>query len=342
MTKQHDGAQRRVTIRDVAQRAGVSISTVSHAMSGRRSISASTRTRIQEAAEALGYNANPLARSLRTGRSGVIGLILRPRDAVHGSLGGTETFTRLAGAMATAALEKRLGLIHVPDILDPAAPRVPMDGCIVAHPYGDDEVLAELLRSEVPVVTVDEDPDRPEFPWGVLSDHGHAATTVLDRLYDQGARRVLLLTGTEDNAWNRRAGEAYRAWAARHGLPPRHESLYEGEGVQGAERLAVRVLDGPQRPDAVVAAASRFASGVARTAHALGLRIPEDVMLASLTDSEYTRGHLPPITAVDLVLEDLAVAAVDLLMRRLNGEAPPQQPPRFQPVVQWRASTARR
>ncbi|WP_433095352.1 LacI family DNA-binding transcriptional regulator [Streptomyces shenzhenensis] len=341
MSDHFDGAPHRVTIRDVAKRAGVSISTVSHAMSGRRSISAATRARIQEAAEALGYNANPLARSLRTGRSGVIGLILRPRDAVHGSLGGTETFTRLAGAIATATLDKRLGLIHVPDILDPDAPRVPMDGCIVAHPYGRDEVLTELLRREVPVVTVDEDPDRPDFPWGVVLDHTGAAASVLDRLYGQGARRVMLLTGTEDNAWNRQAGEAYQTWTTRYGLPHHHESVYEGEGVQGAACLTESVLDGTQRPDAIVATASRFAAGVGRTAHALGLRVPEDVMVASLTDSEYTRSHQPPITAVDLILEELAVAAVDLMLRRLDGEAPPEHPLRLQPVVHWRASTAR-
>lgn len=334
--------RRRVTIHDVAERAGVSISTVSHALSGRRTISPATKERILQAARGLGYGANPLARSLRTGSSGMIGLILRPRDAAHGSLSGTETFNRLAGAIATTVLDKKLGLVHVPDILDPSAPRVPMDGCIVAHPYGKDEVLSELLRRDVPVVTVEEDPDRPNFPWAVLLDHPTAVTTLLDRLHEQGARRVLLLTGTEDNAWNRRAAEAYHAWTHRHDAPHRHERLYEGEGVAGAKCLIEPILRGAERPDAVVAAASRFAAGIAAVAKELGLSVPEDLMLASLTDSEYTRGHTPPISAVDLVLEDLAAEAVDLLLRRLAGELAPGGPRLIQPALRWRASTARK
>src|SRR5436305_1797030 len=109
--------RRRVTIRDVADAAGVSISTVSHALSGRRPISTATKERVFAAAAELGYGADPHARALRTGRSGLIGLILRPRDAIHGSMAGTETFTRLLGAIATTVLEHKLGLVHVPDIL---------------------------------------------------------------------------------------------------------------------------------------------------------------------------------------------------------------------------------
>jgi DNA-binding LacI/PurR family transcriptional regulator len=334
-------APQRITIRDVAASAGVSISTVSHAISGRRPVSPATRDRVLRAVAQLGYRADPLARSLRTGRSGLIGLILRPRDAVHGSLGGTETFNRLSGAIATTVLEHEMGLVHVPDILNPVAERVPMDGCIVAHPYGDDEVLAELLRRAVPVVSVEEDPDRPAFPWVVRLDHVAAVTELLRHLHDQGARRVMLLTGTEDNAWNRRSREAYLAWAREHDMAPRHASLYEGHGVEGAATLVEPVLTGTEPPDAIVAAASRFAAGIGHTAEKLGIGVPDDLMLASLTDSEYCRGHVPAITAVDLVLEELAAATVDLMLRRLAGDPPPRPPMVLRPILHQRASTTR-
>lgn len=329
----------KVTIREVAKRAGVSISTVSHALSGRRPISPATRERVLAAAGELGYGADPRAQSLRTGRSGIVGLILRPRDAIHGSLAGSETFNRLAGAVATTVLEHNMGLVHVPNLLDPAAQRVPMDGCIVAHPYGNDEVLGELLRRNVPVVTVDEDPDRPDFPWSVTLDHRTAVTDLLGKLRAQGARRIMLLTGTEDNAWNRRARQAYLAWAHEHRMRPRHHELYEGAGVDGAVRYLEPILTGKQPPDAVIAAASRFASGVARASEKAGLNIPGDLMLAALTDSEYTRGNNPPITAVDLSLEQLAIRAVGLMLRRLAGEPHPGKPVVVQPELRWRAST---
>jgi DNA-binding LacI/PurR family transcriptional regulator len=193
----------------------------------------------------------------------------------------------------------------------------------------------------VATVTVDEDPDRPDFPWSVVLDHAGAVTDLLERLHAEGARRVLLLTGTEDNAWNRRAGEAHESWARRHGLPQLRLSLYEGEGVAGAPRLVGPLLDGDDRPDAVVAAASRFAAGIAGAAAERGLRVPGDLMIAALTDSEYTRGHRPPITAVDLALEELAVASVDMMLRRLAGEDPPGERPLLHPVLHWRASTTR-
>lgn len=294
------------------------------------------------AASQLGYGADPHARALRTGRSGVIGLILRPRDAVHGSTAGTETFTRLLGTIAATVLEHKLGLVHVPDILDPSIQRIPMDGCLVAHPYGNDEVLGRLLEQGVATVTVDEDPDRPDYPWSVVLDHAGAVTELLELLYAEGVRRVLLLTGTEDNAWNRRAAEAYDAWTRRRDTEPWRLSLYEGEGVEGAGKLIGPLLEGPDRPDAVVATASRFAAGIADAAAGQGLSIPGQLMLAAVTDSEYTRGHQPPITSIDLALEDLAVASVELMLRQLAGEEPPAERPTLRPVLRQRISTMRR
>lgn len=329
----------KVTISDVAAHAGVSISTVSHALSGNRPISAATRARVREAIDALGYGANPAARSLRTGRSGIVGLILRPRDAVHGSLRGTETFTRLSGAIATAVLDRGIGLVHVPDVLSPSTTRVPMDGCIVAHPYGGDEVLTELLRRGLPVVTVEEDPDRPDLPWAVTLDYHTVLTELLDGLWTRGARRIALVTGTEDNAWNRRTRETYLSWVSQHGMPPRHAALYEGLGIDGAEELILPMLTRDDRPDAVITDPSSFAAGIACGAGKLGLAIPEDLMLAAVTDSEFSRGHTPPITAVDLALEDLARHAVRLLLDQLSGGAPPKRPSIVQPVLHWREST---
>src|SRR5690606_16859589 len=100
----------------------------------------------------------------------------------------------------------------------------------------------------------------------------------LDRLYAGGARRILLLTGTEDNAWNRRAAEAYDVWTRRHACKPWTLRLYEGEGVEGAAKLVGPLLDGPDRPDAVVAAASRFAAGIAEAAAGRSLDVPDDLM----------------------------------------------------------------
>lgn len=328
------------TIHDVAARAGVSISTVSQAFSGRRPIAAATRERVQRAAEALGYNPNPAARSLRTGRHRMLGIVLRPRDAAHGSLGGTETFNRLLGAVATSTLDQGLALVHVPDLRDPTAAAVPMDGCIVANPYADDPVITELLRRDVPFVNVDRDPGRPDLSWTVAADHRAAAREILEGLHVRGSRRVLVITGTEDNAWNRELGDAHDVWCAEHGVVPQRLALYEGEAAAGAERLAREVLAGPDRPDAVIAAASRFGPGVLAAARALGLKVPRDLRLVTFVDSEHTRSADPPISAADLPMEKLGVRAVQLLLARLRGDDPPPVPELLRPAIHWRASSA--
>lgn len=328
-----------MTIRDVADRAGVSISTVSHVFSGRRRISAETSARVQEAAEALGYRANPSARSLRTGESGLLGLVLRPRDAVAGSLAGTETFTRFSGAVAAATLATGRGLVHVPDLLNVDSQRVPMDGCIVEAPYGSDALLTELQSRGVPVVCADVDPDHPEDAWSVRVDYGAAVTELLEHLHARGARAVAVVSGTEDNAWNRFSRQAYEAWCTRTGSPMRLYSLYEGAGATGAQELAGPLLKAPDRPDAFVVAATRFAIGVAEAAEMVGLRMPEDLQLAALTDSDLVRLHRPPITGLDLRMEELGRRSVDLLLRRIQEPDPPRRQETVRPEIRWRETT---
>ncbi|MDQ0380411.1 LacI family DNA-binding transcriptional regulator [Amycolatopsis thermophila] len=331
----------KITIRDVAERARVAISTVSHTFSGSRPISQATRERVLRAAEELGYDPNPSARSLRTGRSGIVGLVLRPRYAVTGTPDRAETFNRLVGSVATEMLRRKTGLIHVPDIDDPSVARVPMDGCIVAHPYGDDPVLTELTRRGIPVVTVEEDPERPDLPWAVRLDYPKVVTELLDHLREGGARRITLFTGTEDNAWNRRTRETYLAWSARRRRAPRVEVLSEGLTPEDAMTAVRASLRGRHRPDAIIMATSDFAAPAARVATEEGLRVPDDLMIASLTDSEHSRTASPPITAMDLNHESLAEHAVELMLARLSGAAEPAEALVIDPVLHLRASTLR-
>lgn len=328
-----------VTIREVAERAGVSISTVSHAFSGSRPISTATRERITHAASELGYDPNPSARSLRTGRSGIVGLILRPRYAVSGSPDRAETFNRLVGSLANEMLRHKTGLIHVPDIHDQSVASVPMDGCIIAHPYGGDAALEEILRRGIPAVTVEEDPDRADFPWSVRLNYQRAITELLELLAARGARRITLLSGTEDNAWNRRPRETFLRWCTERGLEPGTGQLSEGlETRETVERIRP-LLTGAERPDALIVATADGAAIVAKTAAELGVRVPDDLLLAALTDSEHARVSSPPITAMDLNHETLAEQGVAMMLERLGGAVPPEAPPLVEPELRPRAST---
>lgn len=341
MPKQRAAPGSRPTIRDVAERAGVSIASVSQAFGGRRPIAAATRERVLAAAAELGYEADPAARSLRTGQSGLLGIILRPRDAARGAHEGAMTFPRLTGAVATDALDRGIALVHVPDLFDPAAARVPMDGCIVAFPYADDEVVTELMHRGTPVVLAEVDPERPEITWAVELDHEPPIRELLDGMAAAGGEAIALLAGTEDNAWNRAARRTYEQWSAENGRVTEVYLLYEGDGVAGAERFVGELLDRPQPPDAVIGGTGRFAVGAARASELRGLDVPDDLLVAALTDDGLTREHRPSITAIDLRLEDLGLAAMELLVARLDGADDPPAPRRIMPALSWRGSTRR-
>ncbi|WP_051298084.1 LacI family DNA-binding transcriptional regulator [Brevibacterium album] len=342
MSQQDKGVRRRpprVTIKDVAQAAGVSPSTVSHAYSGRRAISAKTRERVFAAAEALGYSADPHARSMRTGSSGMIGLVLRPRFAATGAPEASETFNRLAGSMATECLRRGIGLVHVPDPSRPDYAAVPMDGCIIAHPYAGDPMIDLLASRGIPVVCADPDPDRPDLPWTAGVDYAEGMRAVFDALGVEAGAKVWLMPGSEDNAWNRAARSVHAEWCAGRGAVPEVHVLSEALSSDEARACVAGLLDAEGAPAALVHSLSKLTGPVMEALSAAGLAVPADVRLATLTDSSFARAAHPPVTALDLNHEGLAAAAVDLLLDRIAGGSPPAGPIRVRPQLNVREST---
>lgn len=336
-----------VTIKDVAAAAGVSASTVSHTFSGRRVISESTRQRVLAAADELGYVPNAHARQLRLGRSNMLGLVLRPRYAVAGTPDAAETFNRLSGAMATESLRRGLGLVHVPDIDDTGHDLPPMDGCIVAHPYENDRTIDVLENARIPYVLADPDPARPDIPWVVGVDYTTGVREVLEAAAGGRVRHVVLLPGTERNAWNIVAEQTYRNWCADAGQEPEVVPLSEGASAETA-RATVREVLGRRRRGpggehggavTLVYGDSSATPAVLAELEVLGKRVPEDVGLATLTATVHNRVAGPPVTGMDLSHEQLAQQAVALLVSRLSGEPAPAERQTVAPVVTVRAST---
>ncbi|MEV6345561.1 LacI family DNA-binding transcriptional regulator [Actinoplanes sp. NPDC051851] len=334
-------AARKVTIRDVAERAGVSISTVSHTFSGARTISEATRERVLQATQDLGYDPNPAARALRIGRHGLIGLVLRPKFAVSGGSGRVETYNRLLGTVTTEVLREGIGVVHVPSLDHPRIQPVPMDGCIVAHPYREDAVLNGLLARRMPTVAIEEDLALPDYPWTVRLDYTTGVNALMTELGDRGARNFALLTGTEENAWNVRTRELVETWCADHGHESRTHVLSEGLTLTDARERIRRLLAAPARPDTLVVHVSDFAALAVSAAAELGIRVPDDLMVASLSDTEGSRSALVPITAIDLNHEGMAATAVRLMLELLSGAPKPRTPVHVRPELHLRGSTAR-
>jgi DNA-binding LacI/PurR family transcriptional regulator len=330
----------RTTIQDVARAAGVSVTTVSHALNGKGSLSPATRERVVAVARTMQYQPHPVAAGLRRGRTGVLGLDIRPLDTLGDyAPAGVDHFLRLAGAAAVTAMSRGYGMMLVPDLSRGTQPvdSLAVDGYILSDPVHDDPVLGALLTQGRPVVTVGRDTGRPEFEHWVNTDDAGTAEEVLDLLWRRGARRPALVVGTDANSWNHDVEETYRSWCARRGLPVDVHAVPERAGVDGGARLAAALLTRATPPDAIFCQTGRHAAGVCAAAVAQGLSVPGDLLVVGGSDSEHTRLARPPITAVDLKPEELGRAAVEMLLQLVSGE--PVEPGLLRPEVIERGST---
>ncbi|WP_408896036.1 LacI family DNA-binding transcriptional regulator [Nocardioides sp. R1-1] len=321
---------RRPTIRDVAARAGVSVTTVSHTFSGNGSVAPTTQQRVRAAAHDLGYRPDVIAQGLRRNRLGVIALVARQLDALRPDLFfDVDYFARFAGAAAVASLAEGLGLMLVSDPTGPRAAGAALasDGFIVAEPVVDDPLAAMLTRAGIPFVTIGEIPGRPADGPGVAPhvdiESGRLTTLALDHLWDAGARRIALVTGTDRNEWNLRTTAVYRRWARRRRMTPSLAHVPEELDDEGGRRAAALLLEDGPAPDGVYALTGNHATGFVSALAESGLRVPEDVLVVAGSDGESLRSARPPISSIDLQPEELARRAVEILVARLEDRPAP-------------------
>lgn len=311
------------TIVDVANAAGVSRTTASDALNGRGRVDAGTRARVTAVARQLGYRVNVSARSLRSGRTGILALLL-PTIEGPGEVSealGLDYYARLSTSAAASAFGGGYAVVLVPPLDTIAHLRdFPFDGAIVCDPNVGDERLALLDEDGVPVVTIERDLARPDDPWFVSSDTDRNTRMALDHLAEQGARRIALLIPDAQWAWAVETVDAYRSWCAEKGLEniivPVPLQRFEGSANNAARSLFSR----SDRPDAVVAVGERYALGALRAANELGLRVPDDLLLVAGVDTHAGSEIVPSITALDLHPDRQGMLAVAMLSARLAGE----------------------
>ena len=290
-------SSQRTTLADVAARARVSVSTASLAFSGAGPIAVTTRDRVLAAAADLGYSGpNPLGRQLRSGRSGIVGVIIG--DALRRSFRDPVSVQVLDGLVGTIG-ELGLGVLLVPGSTGPDAPLVDplvesaaMDVAVMMWGgTAEDAVLAALRRRGIPVVLV-EGQAMPGVAAVGIEDvsgiaelgrylvglgHERIATVTLpfDRRRRAGLADAARLAAVEREVTRRRLAGLTDAGIAPVAVWECPASLVE-HGVEAGRAL----LDASDRPTAVVAQSDMLAAGVLIAARELGLRVPQDVSIA--------------------------------------------------------------
>jgi DNA-binding LacI/PurR family transcriptional regulator len=329
-------SQRAITILDIAHAAGVSRTTASAALGGSGRISAATREHVQAVAQRLGYRANPAARHLQAGRKGAIAYYLAD------VLTGYAFYLEVAVGAAEAAREEAFALTLLLQEADaPTATLVAhVDGYLVVDPIVGDPGVPALLDTGLPVVCAERYLDDVRQPHvTVESEHREAFRELLDHVWERGARAPALLGANIDFAWKRLIEQVYDEWCARHGLPPRLRRIEEAGSRDEIHHAARELLEGPDAPDAIIAAPDGSAVAVTGAIRDAGLSVGTDVLLASGVDSLAMRYALPAITALDLGAREIGRDAARVLLRLLHGEAVPPTVRRGRPTLRVRDST---
>ncbi|CAL9304889.1 LacI family DNA-binding transcriptional regulator [Streptomyces sp. SudanB66_2053] len=332
-----------VKITDVARRAGVSPSTVSYALSGKRPISDATRRRVRAAARELGYRTDGAGRPRSGGRAKVLALAVPMRPGIH-----VPVVTQFAVSVVTAARARDHDvLLLTQGEGDGSLGRVTetglADGVIVTDVQLQDARLPLLRSRSVPSVLIGV-PAEADGLTCVDLDFRAAGELCVDHVAGLGHRAVALVGSPPEvyvrrTAFARRLVEGFTAAADRHGLAS--AVLPCGTGRDAARAVVERLLRDLPALTAVVVHNEPLIDPLIEAFGKLGMRVPGDLSLIAVCPAPVAAAARVPVTSVAVPAAELGARAVHLLVRKLSGAAVPGTtllPPR----LTERASTAPR
>jgi DNA-binding LacI/PurR family transcriptional regulator len=331
--------RKRITIRDVARAAGVSVTTVSDAMSGNGRLPAETRERVRTVAADLGYRPRASARRLREGRTGQVGLYCSFLTEVPGGMAGMGYYMDLAMGAAEVALARGLAMVLLPTGLTPEAlGAIDVDGLVVADPLRGDDGLRALADLGLVIVTVGRDPTPGARHAGcVRTDDRRDMHELLDHLATRGARRIAFIRADIEAEWTEELTAGYRAWCSAHEVDERIKHV--PVNPEEAADAALQLLDQPDPPDAIVCGLDGGAAPVIRAVQERGVRVPDDLLVASCVDGPLMTASAPAITSIDLQPTEMGRRSAALLAAILEGAAPRRREQALETRLNVRAST---
>lgn len=306
------------TVETIAARAGVSIASVSRVLNG-HGARPNTVRRVEQAAAELGYVPNGVARSLKGGRT-------RQLTFAMPDVGNPAYVSMVRQIQATA---KPLGyrlLLHSTDadtedeldVVRSLADRT-TDGLILCPIRVTDEHLEVLAAASRPVVVIGSLPGGAKVD-SVRADSVAGTGLAVRHLVETGRRRIAFINGPADTVPGRNRSLGYRTALAETGLPLDPALTVTTEfGIEAGADAVRRLLDADARMDSVFCANDQLALGAVHAAHDRGLRIPEDLAVAGMDNSELARAGHPALTSVELGSAERGRLAAEMLIARLDG-----------------------
>ena len=332
-------------MKDIAEELGLSIVTISKVLRNHPDISAETRERVMKHVEARDYQPNMLGRSLVTGRSFLIGLVVP--DLLH------PFFAEMAKALSSVIRPEGYSLLISSSEEDPELEAQEIrqllarkiDAIVVASTANNGERFARLRENQQPVLLVDRNFGNAADTFVGVDDResGRLAT---EHLIQMGCRRVAHISGRDNSTGSQRL-EGFRDALASHGVPYESESVIHRTNVdtnsigQGAEAARL-LLERKDRPDGIFCYNDPLAIGAMQTILGAGLRIPQDIALIGCGNLHYDDSLKVPLSSIDqqttVIGETAGRIALEMIGRKGNR---PAESVVLKPSLIVRASTDR-
>jgi DNA-binding LacI/PurR family transcriptional regulator len=308
-----------MNIREVAKKARVSTATVSRTINEPEKVNARTAERVRKVIKQLNFYPNTHARTLVSGRSRILGLIIsditnpffpelvksfEDKAVEHGReiiIGNTDYDpTRMAGCIRRM-LERKV------------------DGVAIMTSETDPQLLAELARREIPTVLLDTAPAGPRS-LTLCIDYAQGIHAAVDHLFALNHRRIGFIAGPLHLQSARARQTAFISWLETHGIQVDDAMIQTGDHrIEGGTTAMGKLLKLSERPTAVIASNDLTAIGALGAILDTGLRVPDDISLIGFDDISFARLTQPPLTTVRISRSDLAISAFAALEKLVHN-----------------------
>ncbi len=310
-----------LTIHDVAAAAGVSVTTVSRVLNDKDDVAPATAVRVREVIQDLGYASSLAARSMRSRRSNVVGLIVPDLTGPYSILvtRGVNRATTAAGydlLVYASASHNASSLMTLEQQLVGLLNGSVTDGLIIVTPH------ASSYRTAYPLVAVDPHSENADFA-AVLSTNFKGVVAAMSHLFDLGHRRIGFIGGRPElqSAIRRLEGYCHSLQSAGIAFDAALVKVGNYERPT-AHELALELLRATPPVTAILAASDEMAFGVYDAAHELGIRIPDDLSVVGFDNIPDAGLVEPPLTTVDQAIEGMGALAAEVVIKLIAGRPP--------------------
>lgn len=313
----------KVTIEDVAKKAGVSIKTVSRVLNKESNVRQQTRDKVQKAMDALDYQPDPVARRLASKKSFLIGLLYDSSSAGY-------VMDIQGGVLKICRSEHYELLIHPCDHLGNVVPEINslidqlrLDGILVTPPLCDIPNLSKALHSKgVPFVSIA--PGERMYASGTVhTNDREVCAEMTSYLASLGHEKIGFVIGHPDHKAVANRFLGYKDGLKHSGLEFDEKLIAQGFNTfESGVECGILLLRRPDRPTAVFASNDEMAAGIMKVAKQLELRVPDDLSIVGFDDLPLAKQLYPALTTIRQPIRAMAETATQLLLNILRGEEP--------------------